>query len=882
MAGATASLLLLALLQTAATATTTDNHIDVLKILDLSDRMEGVSLEAGLCTSRRGLEEVDLAYKIDKKIQVSVPTTQLFPDSEFPVDFSVLVTVRPRRGAQCFLLSVYNPDGVQQFGLELGRSPVLLYEDQNGQPSPDQYPIFKKVNLADGKWHRLAYSVEGKKVTLYLDCRKVMTLDLPRGEDPKVSTEGVTVFGTRLLDEEVFEGEIQQLLISPDPAAAADYCLNYIPDCDSALPYSSLSLDPEEVEKVPRKSTVQDYDDDLYSDLYSDLSVSTVTAGSNVTEYELVEYDELDNETEYLVKEYEEYEEYEEYDDRYGPATRNGEDFWNGQGPAGPEKGQERRTCSLRIVPVWWRWSEGASGFSSRSSGSGHSTARQGKTSSNNTEISLALKGPPGPLGLTGRPGPLGLTGPTGLKGDSGLPGPPGPRGLPGISGPSGKPGKRGRDGTDGSRGEPGETGVKGDRGFDGLPGLPGNKGHRGEQGRRGPAGPPGETGEKGSDGQPGPRGQPGEPGLQGLTGPRGLPGPPGLTGSRGVDGVQGAKGNRGTPGEPGAPGQQGNPGFLGFPGPQGAVGLPGDKGPSGKKGMRGLPGTDGPPGHPGREGPPGEKGLPGSAGVQGPVGYPGARGVKGADGLRGLKGSKGEKGEDGFPGAKGEMGVKGDNGDSGPTGTRGEDGPEGPKGQSGPQGDSGTAGIAGEKVCLDIQDVKGQRVRTAFQELWEFQERKEGRDLQGRRALQDKGALMVLVEPEAREDPQERREKRGLLGTMDPQDQQEKEVLKGLRVVSERLGRKDQLVLVGKMVYQVIQASGGNQVFKERLDLQDPQVWWGHRATQGRLAQWEKEVTQGLQDHLESRVYLELRAKRGQREILDPQVLLERMGQPG
>ncbi|KAL6482537.1 hypothetical protein MHYP_G00106170 [Metynnis hypsauchen] len=193
-----------------------DNHIDVLKILDLSDRMEGVSLEAGLCTSRRGLEEVDLAYKIDKKIQVSVPTTQLFPDSEFPVDFSVLVTVRPRRGAQCFLLSVYNPDGVQQFGLELGRSPVLLYEDQKGQPSPDQYPIFKKVNLADGKWHRLAYSVEGKKVTMYLDCRKVMTLDLPRGEDPKVSTEGVTVFGTRLLDEEVFEPAAARVGMSED------------------------------------------------------------------------------------------------------------------------------------------------------------------------------------------------------------------------------------------------------------------------------------------------------------------------------------------------------------------------------------------------------------------------------------------------------------------------------------------------------------------------------------------------------------------------------------------------------------------------------------------------------------------------------------------
>ena len=47
--------------------------------------------------------------------------------------------------------------------------------------------------------------MEGKSVTLYLDCEKVQTLELLRGDNPLVSTEGVIVFGTRLLDEEVFE-----------------------------------------------------------------------------------------------------------------------------------------------------------------------------------------------------------------------------------------------------------------------------------------------------------------------------------------------------------------------------------------------------------------------------------------------------------------------------------------------------------------------------------------------------------------------------------------------------------------------------------------------------------------------------------------------------
>lgn len=121
--------------------------------------------------------------------------------------------------------------------MEIGRSPVFLYEDHEGQPTPELYPTFRRINLADGKsvmilqfksiffsiktfkctlivcclsfrptrWHRIAYSVEGQAVTLYLDCVKHETLELLRGLDPRVSTEGVTVFGTRLLDEGVFE-----------------------------------------------------------------------------------------------------------------------------------------------------------------------------------------------------------------------------------------------------------------------------------------------------------------------------------------------------------------------------------------------------------------------------------------------------------------------------------------------------------------------------------------------------------------------------------------------------------------------------------------------------------------------------------------------------
>uniref|UniRef100_A0A672GJG6 Thrombospondin-like N-terminal domain-containing protein n=1 Tax=Salarias fasciatus TaxID=181472 RepID=A0A672GJG6_SALFA len=183
--------------------------VDVLKALKLSENMEGVSLEVGLCADRRGTTEADLAYKI-KKIELSAPTKQLFPGTG---PFSLMATMRAKEGSQFFLLSVYDDQGVQQLGLEVGQSPVFLYEDQHGKPPPELYPIFQKINLADGEWHRIAYSVQDKTVTLYVDCLKVETLDLPRGDNPALSTEGVTVFGTRLLDKDAFEVRAAVVLV---------------------------------------------------------------------------------------------------------------------------------------------------------------------------------------------------------------------------------------------------------------------------------------------------------------------------------------------------------------------------------------------------------------------------------------------------------------------------------------------------------------------------------------------------------------------------------------------------------------------------------------------------------------------------------------------
>lgn len=54
----------------------------------------------------------------------------------------------------------------------------------------------------------------------------------------------------------LFQGDIQQLLIVEDPHAAANYCVNYMPDCDSALPTVSQVSKRAEVSTATKRESV--------------------------------------------------------------------------------------------------------------------------------------------------------------------------------------------------------------------------------------------------------------------------------------------------------------------------------------------------------------------------------------------------------------------------------------------------------------------------------------------------------------------------------------------------------------------------------------------------------------------------------------------------
>lgn len=56
----------------------TAEPVDVLKVLDFQRSPEGIQKTTGFCAARRGAKP-NVAYRVGKQAQMSVPTKQLFP-----------------------------------------------------------------------------------------------------------------------------------------------------------------------------------------------------------------------------------------------------------------------------------------------------------------------------------------------------------------------------------------------------------------------------------------------------------------------------------------------------------------------------------------------------------------------------------------------------------------------------------------------------------------------------------------------------------------------------------------------------------------------------------------------------------------------------------
>uniref|UniRef100_A0A6Q2Y7K4 Collagen, type XI, alpha 1a n=1 Tax=Esox lucius TaxID=8010 RepID=A0A6Q2Y7K4_ESOLU len=718
--------------------------VDVLKVLEFHNAPEGVSRTSGFCTNRRA-SKPDTAYRVGKQAQISAPTKQLFPGGVFPEDFSILTTLRPKAGIQSFLLSVYSEQGVQQLGVEVGRSPVFLYEDQSGKPAPEDYPLFRSLNLADGRWHRVAISVEKQQVTIIVDCKQKISKPLLRSGQSSINTNGITVFGTRILDEEVFQGDIQQLLIVADPKAAYDYCEHYSPDCETPHGQSLQAQEPEN--EVSMVSAWARRVLDGLSRLESPGEKARITTQSHGSQTHstntLTMYIVIQSIQSRLCSTYSH--SFTFVRGSIGPPGRAG--LAGADGLPGPPG-------TMLMLPFRFGGDGEKGPVVSAQEAQAQAILSQARVSTPSSHHFVTMF----------------------LTGDAGDPGPQ-VRYL------------CGRDalGLGGSLSHC--VSPQGDRGFDGLPGLPGEKGHRvnlflslwgscpltflslslqGPRGLLGPRGPPGPTGQPGVagftrthtktnpdtvlclllQGQPGPQGPIGYPGPRGVKGADGVRGLKGGKGEKGEDGFPGFKGDMGLKGDRGEIGVLGPRGEDGPEGPKGRAGPNGESGPMGAAGEKGKLGVPGLPGYPGRQGPkvckltlPEALGCQGKPmerpptrqihvcplgtfrdrevfqtcsvsltccscpqGFQGKTGPPGPGGVVGPQGPTGETGPIGERGHPGPPGPPGEQGLPGSagkegaKGDPGPQGASGKDGPAGLRGFPGERGLPGASGPAGLK----------------------------------------------------------------------------------------------------------------------------------------------------------------------------------------
>uniref|UniRef100_A0A8B9PMW2 Thrombospondin-like N-terminal domain-containing protein n=1 Tax=Apteryx owenii TaxID=8824 RepID=A0A8B9PMW2_APTOW len=597
--------------------------VDVLKALEFHNSPEGVSRTAGFCTNRRDSKGSDVAYRVSKTAQLSAPTKQLYPDGDFPEDFSILMTVKPKKGIQSFLLSVYNEQGIQQVGVEVGRSPVFLFEDQNGKPAPEDYPLFRTVNIADGKWHRVAISVEKKSVTMIVDCNKKNTKPLERSDKTIVDTNGITVFGTRILDEEVFEGEIQQLLIIADPRAAYDYCEHYSPDCDSPVPNAAQAQDPQVDEYTPEDFIEYDYE---YGDAdYKE--TDSVTEGPPLFEETVAQTEKKKAK----AKKKKRTVAASSKDNPPKATTKKSEKFASRKKKSYQAATKGKLGVKANAVDEFQEYSIAETDYGAQTEAPSRTTEQSpveevfaeeyitgedydkkteeteyGSRGVNLSESDLLVDGDLGeydfyeykeyeekPTDSTNEEFGPGVPAETDITETSvighGAYGEKGQKGEPAVIEPvstyvgdfflstiqhaytveghyQGPPGRPGLPGADGLAGPPGTMLM--------LPiAMRGPPGPMGLTGRPGPVGGPGSAGAKGESGEPGPQG------------PRGVQGAPGPSGKAGKRGRPGADGARGMPGEPGAKGDRG---------PQGPPGLPGEdglRGEDGEVGPRGLPG---------------------------------------------------------------------------------------------------------------------------------------------------------------------------------------------------------------------------------------------------------------------------------------------------
>lgn len=120
------------------------NHIDMIAKLGLTQLPSGVAGTTGMCgNDRNGYQNHQYpAYSLDNNTMITVTTAEIFPNG-FPLDFSIILTLRPRRTTKrSTLFTVYSSQNEKLMELMVADDVRFYYQDLTGDPLDDDVTSF--------------------------------------------------------------------------------------------------------------------------------------------------------------------------------------------------------------------------------------------------------------------------------------------------------------------------------------------------------------------------------------------------------------------------------------------------------------------------------------------------------------------------------------------------------------------------------------------------------------------------------------------------------------------------------------------------------------------------------------------------------------------
>lgn len=227
----------------------TDGIIDMLHEFRFDKLPSGIRSVAGMCGKRHPAP----AYHISNSTMLTMRTDKIFTDG-FPIDFSVLLTVRHSRlsSGRATLFSIYSADNKKVLALTVGRDVALFYDDPKGVR---EYSF--GVDIADDRWHRLGLSVKGDSMTLIVDCDQQVTRALNRRSGIALAVDGLILVGIQMEEEEeehMFVGDIQTFVVANTPDEAFFVCTKYAPNCAGVHEVRAGEVRSEGFERVSQSA----------------------------------------------------------------------------------------------------------------------------------------------------------------------------------------------------------------------------------------------------------------------------------------------------------------------------------------------------------------------------------------------------------------------------------------------------------------------------------------------------------------------------------------------------------------------------------------------------------------------------------------------------